>query len=149
MAPAIRQRSPMLVLLALILILPGCSKAASRDTLTPAQVRVGEEILLQKPIRLGVNLGQTTYYSDQQIVANPFNQGGFSKGRQVYMMQVGEATENTVTDSYAAALTQSHEGGTHYIVGDEPFGMITYGMGSFTSYAYPAGLNLEQITVII
>ncbi len=41
------------------------------------------------------------------------------------------------------------EGGTHYIYGDEPFGMITYGLGSFTSYAYPAGLNLEQITVII
>jgi hypothetical protein len=41
------------------------------------------------------------------------------------------------------------EGGTHTIHGDEPFGMITFGMGSFTSYAYPAGLNLEQITVII
>ncbi len=41
------------------------------------------------------------------------------------------------------------EGGTHVITGAEAFGMITFGMGSFTSYTYPAGLNLEQITVII
>jgi hypothetical protein len=41
------------------------------------------------------------------------------------------------------------EGGTHVITGASPFGMITFGMGSFTSYTYPAGLNLEQITVII
>jgi hypothetical protein len=41
------------------------------------------------------------------------------------------------------------EGGTHVITGASPFGMITFGMGSFTSYTYPAGLNLEQITTII
>ncbi|MBI5489796.1 MAG: IgGFc-binding protein [Deltaproteobacteria bacterium] len=40
-------------------------------------------------------------------------------------------------------------GGTHTISGAEPFGMITYGLGSFTSYAYPAGLNLEPITILI
>ncbi len=113
MAPAIRP--PMLFLLALIVAAPGCSKAASRGTLTAAQVRVGDKVLLQKPIRFGVNLGQSTYYGDQQIVDNPFIQGGFSKGRQVYMMQVGQATQNTVTDSYAAALTQSLEGGTYHI----------------------------------
>jgi hypothetical protein len=39
-------------------------------------------------------------------------------------------------------------GGTHTITSTMPFGMIAYGLGSFTSYAYPAGLNLEQITVI-
>ncbi len=41
------------------------------------------------------------------------------------------------------------EGGTHFISGAEEFGMITYGLGSFTSYATPTGLNLEQITIII
>jgi hypothetical protein len=40
-------------------------------------------------------------------------------------------------------------GGTHTISGAEPFGMITYGLGSFTSYAYPAGLNLEPITILL
>jgi hypothetical protein len=39
-------------------------------------------------------------------------------------------------------------GGTHVISGADAFGLIAYGLGSFTSYAYPAGLNLEQITPI-
>ena len=41
------------------------------------------------------------------------------------------------------------EGGTHTIVGTEAFGLIAYGMGSFTSYAYPAGLNLNKITDVV
>lgn len=39
-------------------------------------------------------------------------------------------------------------GGTHTMRGAEPFGIIVYGLGQYTSYAYPGGLNLEQITVI-
>ncbi|MBN1773943.1 MAG: IgGFc-binding protein [Deltaproteobacteria bacterium] len=40
-------------------------------------------------------------------------------------------------------------GGTHTIQAAEPFGMIGYGLGSFTSYATPAGLNLNPITILI
>jgi len=40
-------------------------------------------------------------------------------------------------------------GGIHTMRGLEPFGIIVYGMGQYTSYAYPGGLNLEQITVIL
>ena len=40
------------------------------------------------------------------------------------------------------------EGGTHAISGTQPFGLIAYGLGSFTSYATPAGLNLEPITIL-
>jgi hypothetical protein len=40
-------------------------------------------------------------------------------------------------------------GGTHTMRGVDPFGIIVYGMGQYTSYAYPGGLNLEQITVIL
>ncbi len=39
-------------------------------------------------------------------------------------------------------------GGTHVINGTEPFGLVAYGLGSFTSYATPAGLNLTPITVL-
>lgn len=39
-------------------------------------------------------------------------------------------------------------GGTHRIQAAETFGVIAYGMGSFTSYATPGGLNLEQITIL-
>jgi hypothetical protein len=34
------------------------------------------------------------------------------------------------------------------INGTEPFGLVAYGLGSFTSYATPAGLNLTPITVL-
>jgi hypothetical protein len=40
------------------------------------------------------------------------------------------------------------EGGTHSIAAAEPFGVVAYGLGSFTSYATPAGLNLTSITVV-
>ncbi len=40
------------------------------------------------------------------------------------------------------------DGGTHAISASDPFGLIAYGLGSFTSYATPAGLNLEPITVL-
>lgn len=40
------------------------------------------------------------------------------------------------------------EGGTRRMESTEPFGVIVYGMGQFTSYAYPAGLNLEEILLI-
>lgn len=39
-------------------------------------------------------------------------------------------------------------GGTHRLVGADPFGAIIYGMGITTSYAYPAGLDLEEILLI-
>ena len=40
------------------------------------------------------------------------------------------------------------DGGTHHIAAAQPFGVVAYGLGSYTSYATPAGLDLEPITVI-
>ncbi|MCE9576155.1 MAG: IgGFc-binding protein [Deltaproteobacteria bacterium] len=40
------------------------------------------------------------------------------------------------------------DGGTHHIEAAQPFGVIAYGLGSFTSYATVAGLNLTPITVV-
>lgn len=34
-------------------------------------------------------------------------------------------------------------GGAHRLSADEPFGAISYGLGTYTSYAYPTGLDLE------
>jgi|GEM_PF-316897 len=36
-------------------------------------------------------------------------------------------------------------GGTHRLVGDQPFGVIGYGFYGYTSYGYPAGLDLKII----
>ncbi|MCA9606314.1 MAG: IgGFc-binding protein, partial [Myxococcales bacterium] len=41
------------------------------------------------------------------------------------------------------------DGGTHTMTAAMPFGLIAYGMGSFTSYATPAGLDLKPITILI
>lgn len=39
-------------------------------------------------------------------------------------------------------------GGTHRMLGDANFGITIYGYGSYTSYMYPGGLNLETIVII-
>lgn len=41
------------------------------------------------------------------------------------------------------------DGGAHTMSAAMPFGIIAYGLGSFTSYATPAGLDLEPITILI
>jgi hypothetical protein len=39
-------------------------------------------------------------------------------------------------------------GGTHTMAGDANFGITVYGYGSYTSYMYPGGLNLETIIIV-
>jgi hypothetical protein len=39
-------------------------------------------------------------------------------------------------------------GGTHHMVGDANFGIVVYGYGSYTSYMYPGGLNLETVVIV-
>ncbi len=40
-------------------------------------------------------------------------------------------------------------GGQHNISGDQPFGIVVYGFGSYTSYMYPGGLDFEEINPLI
>ena len=37
-------------------------------------------------------------------------------------------------------------GGTHSLIATERVGLVAYGLGDYTSYTYPAGLNLTKIT---
>lgn len=37
------------------------------------------------------------------------------------------------------------DGGAHHAESSSPFGLVAYGLGSYTSYAYPAGLDLRVI----
>ncbi|MCC6213694.1 MAG: IgGFc-binding protein [Polyangiaceae bacterium] len=39
-------------------------------------------------------------------------------------------------------------GGAHSITGTQNFGIVVYGYGSYTSYMYPGGLNLETIVIV-
>lgn len=38
-------------------------------------------------------------------------------------------------------------GGVHSITSADPFGIVVYGFGSYTSYMYPGGLDLQRINV--
>ena len=40
-------------------------------------------------------------------------------------------------------------GGQHNISSDQPFGIVVYGFGSYTSYMYPGGLDFEEINPLI
>ena len=37
-------------------------------------------------------------------------------------------------------------GGAHEVTGDQAFGIQVQGFGSYTSYMYPGGLELQQIS---
>ena len=38
-------------------------------------------------------------------------------------------------------------GGPHSMTGNQPFGIVVYGFGNYTSYMYPGGLDLEAIDI--
>ena len=40
-------------------------------------------------------------------------------------------------------------GGIHFIESTEPFAINVYGVGDYTSYMYPGGLDLGTVTVVI
>lgn len=48
----------------------------------------------------------------------------------------------TTVGSHQLALV-SVGGGTHRATGTSPFGLVAFGLGTYTSYAYPAGLDLQ------
>ena len=78
---------------------------------------ITEDVVQQAPHRLGVNIGQSTYYDDKQVVANPLSHGGFAKGRQVQVLRVLESTGDTVTANIDGFehLTESFAGGAYTI----------------------------------
>ena len=39
--------------------------------------------------------------------------------------------------------------GIHYIESSSQFGIMVYGVGSYTSYLYPGGLDLKKVDVDI
>lgn len=92
----------------------------SGDAIEAATIRVTEQVVLENPLRLGINIGGSAYYDDQQVAANPLSHGGFAKGRQTGLVHVGKATEDTVVDAeFDAAdpdrISESFAGGRYCI----------------------------------
>jgi hypothetical protein len=52
---------------------------------------------------------------------------------------------NPIGSSGYAVVRQKVTGGAHSITGENPFGIVVYGYGAYTSYMYPGGLNLSKL----
>jgi hypothetical protein len=61
------------------------------------------------------------------------------------MIPLAEFTEIAGT-GYSVARHQI-QGGFHVMEGNDNFGITVYGYGSYTSYMYPGGLNLETVII--
>ena len=53
-----------------------------------------------------------------------------------------------ITDEYARTNLEI-AGGIHAIAGETPFAITVYGVGSYTSYMYPGGLDLKEVPVVV
>jgi hypothetical protein len=95
-------------------------------------------------------------YRDQYILSAPSSYRPDNGGQSFVMLVRPSALELTLdglpistswlTIAGREVTTLPIESGTHVISGAEPFGMVAFGLGTYTSYAYPAGLNLGTIT---
>jgi hypothetical protein len=53
-----------------------------------------------------------------------------------------------ITDEWARTNLEI-SGGIHSIHGEEPFAITVYGVGSYTSYMYPGGLDLKEVPIVV
>jgi alpha-L-arabinofuranosidase len=85
-------------------------------------VTVLDRTRIENPSRLGINVGKSVYYGDQQVSASLLPHGGFAKGQQTLLIRVKDGTKTTVTDSFARpdkpnrSFHDSFEGGTYTIM---------------------------------
>jgi hypothetical protein len=59
---------------------------------------------------------------------------------------VGQGISVNITDDYSKTELEI-DGGIHYIESEGPFAITVYGVGRYTSYMYPGGLDLAKVDV--
>lgn len=64
-------------------------------------VTVVDRTHIASPQKLGINVGRSAYYGDQQVSATLLPHGGFAKGQQTLLIRVKDGTATTVTDSFS------------------------------------------------
>ena len=120
-----------------------------QNTTTPAAARGDPALTLLIPAE--------QYRSDYTfILPTSYNAGTNGQNHLMITRPPGLAITldgNPVTASFQAIGGREIgvvllDGGTHHISAAMPFGLIAYGLGSYTSYATPAGLDLVPITVV-
>ena len=98
-------------------------------------------------------------YREDYVFVAPTSYNESTSGQNYLIITKLPGTELLMNGSAVSSAWQSAggwelttipiAGGTHTITGSSPFGVMVYGLGITTSYVYPAGLNLEEITEII
>jgi hypothetical protein len=62
---------------------------------------------------------------------------------------IGVAGETvSITDEYDRTNLEI-DGGFHYVESGTPFAITVYGVGTYTSYMYPGGLDLKEVDIDI
>lgn len=62
-------------------------------------------------------------------------------------MIIPDAQFTPIGSTGFAVARHKIEGGAHTMTADKNFGIVVYGYGSYTSYMYPGGLNLETVII--
>jgi hypothetical protein len=83
-----------------------------------------------------------TYVYNYLTVVHPVGEFPVLDGNNV----MGDTVE---IDGEYARTNLSINAGVHQIQSPNPFGIVVYGVGRFTSYMYPGGLDLRTIQVIV
>lgn len=88
-------------------------------------------------------LAPTTYtHNFVNVVAEP--------GSHVLIdgMAIADAELTAIGGTGFGVARRKITGGAHSMTADKNFGIVVYGYGSYTSYMYPGGLNLETVVII-
>jgi hypothetical protein len=112
------KRFVKLLCLLSVLTLVQCS---SYDPDQPVSITITDQVVKKSPNRLGINIGESTYFGDQQISSTLLPHGDFSRGQQVSFVRNKTPHATIVSDRYARPEKPhrnpfvSFEGGTYYI----------------------------------
>ncbi len=87
-------------------------------------------------------LAPTSYVYNYLTVVHPIGAPPSLDGVPV----VGDTVE--ITAEWARTNLEI-SGGIHSISGGDPFAITVYGVGNYTSYMYPGGLDLKEVPVIL
>jgi hypothetical protein len=87
-------------------------------------------------------LAPTTYVYNYLTVVHPLGAYPLLDGTAI----AGDTVE--ITGEWARTNLQI-TGGVHDISSDVAFGIEVYGVGSYTSYMYPGGLDLKEVDIIV
>jgi hypothetical protein len=96
-------------------------QCSSYDHEQPVSITITEQVVQKSPGRLGINIGESTYFGDQQISSSLLPHGEFPQGQQITLVRNKTPHPTIISDRYSKREKPhrnpfvSFEGGTYYI----------------------------------